>query len=224
MPPNHEAAAVTDGYRALVLELRNAAAVASVNGFDRVDLDAGRRELRRQLETWSAAAATLTLAAQRRAVDLADGYAVAYLDAAGVDSTLPELGAPELGTIGEARKPLERAYFAAGVGMLWQLGAGNGRAAATGYGGALTIRTARTAVSEAARARLADVIASHEAIVGWERVTAMRCCERCFEQAGRVYHDRHGFYAHPACHCTAEPVIRDVPEHVKRTAATVVQP
>lgn len=222
MPPTLDAAATTDAYRAELLRLRNAAAVFAVRGFDEIDLDVSEHAIASQLRAWSSEAASFTETAQARAQQLAAGYVPAYLAAADVADEGPSPDPRPTGAIGA--RSLPGAYRSAGWAMLWQLGRGAGRSAAIAYGGAVTMRTARTAVSEAAREQLAQTIAVHPEIVGYSRVTAARCCERCFSHAGQLYHDRHGFYAHPSCHCTAEPVIRDVPERVKRTTATVVQP
>lgn len=225
MPPTLEAAAVTDGYRLQLFELREAIAAHVATRFGELELDASSAELELQVLGWAHEAAQLTTPAQAQAVTLTRGYLTAYLEAAGVDEALPDVEGRALGVIGRA-KALDEVYASAGWAMLWRLqGAAGGeavRATATAYGQAFAVRTARTAVLEPARGALADLVAAGRRFTGWRRVTASRSCDECHRHAGQVYGDRHAFYAHPSCHCTAEPVLRDVPERFTRALPQVV--
>jgi hypothetical protein len=64
------------------------------------------------------------------------------------------------------------------------------------------------------RIRMADLIRSDRAAVGWARVTRGKACAFCGLLAARgpVYSKlTGGFRAHNSCACTIEPVFRDLP-------------
>jgi hypothetical protein len=72
-------------------------------------------------------------------------------------------------------------------------------------------RLVSSAVGHAPRQALADQIASHPEIVGWNRVTHGGC-GACLASAAHGYAKHERMLVHPHCHCTQEPVIRDVPD------------
>jgi hypothetical protein len=75
-------------------------------------------------------------------------------------------------------------------------------------------RLAAGAVMAAPRTTLADQVAEHPAIVGWRRVTRGGC-GACLAAAAHAYADE-PMRVHAHCHCSQEPIIRDVPDRFPR--------
>lgn len=76
-------------------------------------------------------------------------------------------------------------------------------------------RLAETATMHAPRAALHDQITTHPMLVGWRRVTAGGC-GACLAAAARGYTRGEPMRVHAHCHCTQEPVVKDVPDRAPR--------
>jgi hypothetical protein len=77
------------------------------------------------------------------------------------------------------------------------------------------VRLSASAVMSAPRAALQDQIVSHPMLTGWRRVTSGGC-GACLAAASHPYSRHEPMHVHPHCHCTAEPVVRDVPDRAAR--------
>jgi hypothetical protein len=78
------------------------------------------------------------------------------------------------------------------------------------------VRLATSAVMSAPRTALQDRIATHPEIEGWRRVTHGGC-GACLAAAAHGYDRHEPMRVHDHCHCTAEPVVRDVPDTAPRS-------
>jgi hypothetical protein len=211
MPSTAEAAAITDSYRRRLGQTRDAAAEGLAAGLAQVDLDLTPAALERQLRVWTARGAGLLDAAADRATLLSVAYLSAYVRASGVDDV------PVATT---TRRPpgAARAVEIARIGLLWRLGRGDGREMALRTATTYALRGARTHTMDAARQSLGEAMVEHPQVRGWRRVTAGTTDEFCASRAGVLLEDQADVEAHPGCRCTAEPVLRQVPERVQRAA------
>lgn len=210
MPATAEAAAITEAYRVRLARLRDAAARAMVQRFQTINLDRPR-----EFTVWANDGAQLIGAAQQQSASMAAAYLDTYTTASGVTPGAPPLDPSTYS--GEVNgKRLEVALLAAAAATYWRLGRRAGRPAALATGMDVTIRVSRSAVSESARNALADQMTADLGVVGWRRVTSGRPCGACLGLAGHRMTDAHVFEAHDRCHCTAEPVLGDVPERFHR--------
>lgn len=211
MPVSAQAARLTDIYRTAVLRNREAAirlitrSLAAIN-LDDLDL----------LDRWVRDATATVLAAQDRVGLLTISWMVAYLRASDVRPTT--VGMRPVGVaVGRDGRPVERLLDQARVALLWQLGrhAGRDRAVATGV--AEAARIGRSAVMHTARATAAAQMEAEPEVQGWRRVTSSRPCGACLALATRTIHSPTvNFRAHSHCRCTAEPVVADRAERVRR--------
>lgn len=215
MPPSEQAAQATDAYRLRLVQVRDSTATAVGDGLVAVSLDLAPTRLDRALRDWQASSAELVEGARLRAAQASHGYLTAYLGTVGAMAPTAE----DPAAVDAAAKLL-----GARKALLYLLGRGDGRPAAQRYGRYVAERQARTLVAVAARDVLASGIRRSPQIVGWRRVTSTSTCDRCAKQSGHVYADHAPFASHDSCRCTAEPVIRGVPERLTRAAPTVVAP
>lgn len=215
MPPNRQAAAVTDGYRRRLIDLRDASALAVAALLDNVDLDLPPAGVSRDLNAWRTRAVALVTAAGVQASASTINYLSAYLMAAG--------GSPLTATVTPADPDPEGLSVVRGA-LLWRLGQGAGRAVAMRTATATARRVARTSIGRAATQTLAEGIRREPQITGWRRVTSASCCKRCADLAGQTYRDNADFDAHDACRCSQEAVLLGRAETIRRQEPTVVSP
>lgn len=213
MPATIEAAQATDAYRRRLMLVRDAAANAVAAGLVAVNLDLAPGALARSLGDWHDSSVEVIEGSRMRAADASRGYLTAYLSAVGL--TAPIVDDPPAVDVA-----IE--LVAARKALLFMLGRGDGRVAAQRYGRYVAERQARTLIGEAARHVLAAGIEQSPEISGWRRVTATATCQRCATLARHFYTYRATFDGHLSCRCTAEPVVRNMPELVVRAPAAVV--
>lgn len=216
MPATTQAGAVTNGYRAQLVAMRDMVAVTVARQLQAVDLDVGPAALDAALASWLAGAATLTDTGSHQAGLLATAYLTQYLRAA---ESQPPAHLPRP-LVAPSRASLQQAS----VGLLWQLGRGTGRQVALSTGLAYAVRGSRTAVMTSARETLRVAMTNTPHVVGWRRVTSARTCGRCAAQAGVLHRTDAPLHTHPSCRCTQEPVLSGLREAVVRQEPTVVAP
>lgn len=215
MPATRAAAAVTDGYRRRLIDLRDATAMAVAAMLEDVDLDLPPAGVTRELATWRSRSTALVTAAGTQASASTLAYLSAYLIAS---------GASPLSVAVVPADPDPSGLTSVRGALLWRLGQGGGRALAMRTATATARRTARDVVGHAATETLAEGIRREPQITGWRRVTSGACCQRCADLAGRVYRDDASFDSHSACRCTQESVVLGRAETLRRQEPTVVAP
>lgn len=218
MPGSAAAAAVTDAYRTRLLILRGrllamltAAWSATVTA---EAIDAG-------VAMWAPSAATLTTRAQLAAaglsVDYLAGYVGAELDEPPTRVALALAGYAGRTAGGRDLGPVLHSWLPVVIKGRIARGADPGDALAAGLYRAN--RMTGSLVTDAARDALADAMLADDRVTGWQRVTRPTTCPFCRRLASRgaVYkRDTVTFRSHPHCACTAEPVVRNVPQRFTR--------
>lgn len=156
-------------------------------------------------------------AAQQVAGGLAVGYLPAFVAAeTGKPQPPPELDPAARAGLTVDGRPLEQALQRGLVQVKMALAAGRpiGPAMDTGLG--FVVRTARTEVPQAGRDLLGQGMEQTHLVHGWVRVTSPRPCGACLARAGVFEPDSVSIDVHAACQCTAEPVVKDVPDRFPR--------
>lgn len=215
MPSTQAAAAVTDGYRARLLALRDSTALAIAALLSDVNLDARPTQLDRDLAAWRTRAATLAVATADQATALTLTYLSAYLVAS---------GAQRLSVTPDTERPIASGLDVVRGAMLWRLGRRDGRGQAIASAAASARRVSRDIVTTSALSTLSSGIAAEPQITGWSRATSSSCCRRCADQAGQVFRDTAAMDRHPSCRCTQEPTVLGRAETFRRQSPTVVAP
>ena len=202
---------------------REATAAAVAGAWDGVDLDLRPSQLAAALAHWERDAAELVTSGQARVVDLTAAYLPAYLTASGVDPE-PRLDPPQ-GVIGvdPDGRDIRALLAVATTGLLWELGRRSGRERARDVGRTYATRTARTAVSDAARGALTHAMDVHPAVTGWTRLTSAQSCQRCVADTGKVHAPAYRLRSHPSCRCGQEPVLLNR-VGLRRATPAVVRP
>jgi hypothetical protein len=208
MPASPRSLSITDAYRDRLSALAYRLGALTLAQWQRItlaNLDASHAD-------WLAATVPMLDAAQRAGVRLTAGYLSAF-----IASELGRPGANELPTIDEAHfaglaedgqalaVPLGKTL----IGVKAALKDGKTPVEALGEQGTRAVRLASSAVMAAPRAALADQIATHPMLTGWQRVTHGGC-GACLAAAARGYDRHEPMHVHAHCHCTAEPIVRDV--------------
>lgn len=203
MPATDDAAAVTDTYRTLLVDVRRTAATQISRLLFAVD----PARLQSELTAWEAAAGVLGAAAAASTRRLTTAWLTAYTRASGLDTPPP---APDI----DIPRPN---YHIATVAVWWRLAAGAGRTRALQTGAAEATRLAADQVIDTANTLTVAVTSQDDRIVGYRRVSSTTTCGACLALHGQLVtttsrpYDRHGH-----CRCTAEPVFADLPEAAPR--------
>lgn len=222
MPATKALAEVTNVYRRSLGTQRDSTAAAVVGQLQGlVDLSQRGPSLDLRLAEFNTRAAELVSAGVNRAADLSDLYVDTYLVAASLAPDGAEFSRAEAEHQSLASELVTGHVIPA---LLWRLASHAGREAAMRYASAVAERQTRVAIGDAARLRVSARLVAEPTISGWRRVTGPTTCARCARQAGVLSPDRAPLVCHPACRCSAEPVLRGVTETVSRATPTVVAP
>lgn len=214
MPANQQAAATTDVYRAQLLRLRERVTRQLALNVRGVDLD---EDLEEQFAAWTEQATLLVELGQREAARMASVYVPAFLRASGVEPRSEPVDIDDHVGTDPFGKPVDAALATVPAVLLWRLGRGDGRPTALASGVVRSQRVTRTAVMGAARSAQAETMTRESVVVGWRRVTSAKPCGACLGLAtGQVESKRRPVKVHDSCRCTAEPVLRNVVEPLRR--------
>lgn len=156
--------------------------------------------------------------AQRQNLRLAQGYVSAFLlSETGRRTRLPSVDANEF--VGRSRdgRELREAWGSPPIKAKVAIGDGKSVEEAS----AIARNAANDLVSvdtyHAARGPVAVLLAAVEAVEGYTRVAGGNSCGACLGAAdGTVFSSDEVFEMHSNCDCVAEPVVRDVPDTVRR--------
>lgn len=214
MPARQASLAITDQYRARLLEQRQRAVRAAGSAWLRLSLD----DLSGTFASWLAIATAVTEAAQRAGVTLTRAYLATYLASElGRQTATPMIvDDAYVGQDGFGRG-LQRALLPPLLTVKMRIGQGATPGQALGMGLNRATRLVATAAMSAPRGALSDAIQADDQIVGWRRVTAGNACGACLGAAtGAIQHDEEVLLVHDSCRCGKEPVVKGVRERVLR--------
>ena len=180
-------------------------------------------DLDRSHETWLAAVTVALQQAQRAGVNLTLAYLAAFIASETGHRVveIPRYDATRAVGPGDDGQPLEVPLGKTLIGVKALMKDGKPAGEALEETGHRAERIAVSAVMAAPRRALADQISTHPMIVGWQRVTRGGC-GACLAAASRGYSRHEPLRVHPHCHCSQEPVIRDVPDRAKRATGPEV--
>jgi hypothetical protein len=155
--------------------------------------------------------------AQQISGGLSAGYLPAFIGAeTGTVPAAPAVDVAARAGVTVDGRPLEQAVGRGLVQIKMALATGRPIEPAMNTGLAFVVRTARTEVPQAGRDILSEAMNQTHQVHGWVRVTSARPCGACLADAGH-FHIRHApLPVHSACQCTAEPVVRNLPDRFPR--------
>lgn len=212
MPANERSLRITDAYRARLITLSDRMGAYTAQQWRTVTLD----DLDRSHAAWLAALVPALEQAQRAGTLLTAAYLAAFV-ASELGQATPDVRQPDPNrAFGAADgQPLDVPLGKTLIGVKAALKAGKSPAEALAEQQHRAERLAVSATMAAPRRVLAEEIASDSRIVGWRRVTRGGC-GACLALAAQGYTDTEPLKVHDHCHCTAEPVIRDVEQMARR--------
>jgi len=217
MPRERRSIEITDTYRDRLRVLRARVDRAARAGWARITID----NLQADHDQWAAQIGAVVAAAQFAGVRLTSAYLAAYM--ASELQRPQEPPAVDAGTVGAAPdgRPVDDLLASSLIGVRVALKDGAPPSVALDRGMARAARAVGESVMHAPREALAAQIRADDRIVGWHRVTSGGCLA-CVASATRPYGDSEPLDVHPGCNCSAEPVIRDVPQTVPRATGADV--
>jgi hypothetical protein len=213
MPGSPRSLLITDAYRDRLNALADRLAALTLTQWQRVtlvNLDGSHAD-------WLAATTAMLDAAQRAGVHLTAAYLAAFIgsETGRAQVELPRLDDGRFAGLADDGQALAVPLGKTLIGVKAALKDGKQPEDALRQEGARAVRLAGMAVLAAPRAALADQIASHPMLVGWQRVTHGGC-GACLAAAARGYDRHEPMHVHPHCHCSQEPVVRGVPDAAPR--------
>lgn len=213
MPANERALRATNVYREHIATLRAHAEGVTRRTWRLVGPD---------LDATYPAFADRTAAALRQmqitGARLSHGYLASYIAVSlGQHPTVSGASAndPRVGT-SRAGKPLADALTAPLITVKTAIGSGHDFPEALAMGVHQAARNASEDIAFVARGALFDGIRDRQEIVGWRRVTNGGCGACLALADGTILADDSDIEVHDNCQCSAEPVVRDVPDDIQR--------
>lgn len=204
---------ITDAYRRKLFAIYTQAGLITKQAFAHVD--------QHDLDGTYQPFATRTVAAlevlQRTGIALTAAYVAAYV---GSEHGRPAGPPPvlDLSSVGVAEHgaAMSEAIQSPLIGIKGAIKHGKPAAAALDEGGARVVRLVQSAALHAPRQALATEIRTSPLLVGWRRVTSGGCGACLAAASGLTQPDHQPLKVHPHCHCTAEPVVKDASDLVRR--------
>lgn len=212
MPASPRSLQITDTYRDRLNGLADRLGALAEHYWQSVTL----ADLDRSHAEWLAITVAMLEQAQHAGVQLTAAYVAAFVASEqGVRvAEIPGADAAFAGLAADGR-PLIEALEPTVITVKKALKDGKSPADALHEGMTKAARLASSAVMAAPRGALMSQIQTHPMIVGWQRVTRGGC-GACLAAAARGYDKDHPLRVHDHCHCTAEPVVRDVADVAPR--------
>lgn len=213
MPGSPRSLLITDAYRERLNALSDRLAALTLTQWQRVTLS----NLDGSHADWLAATVAMLEAAQRAGVHLTAAYLGAFIgsELGQPISELPRVDDWRFAGLAEDGQALDVPLGKTLIGVRAALKDGKAPEVALSEQGVRAVRLASSAVMAAPRAALADQIATHPMLVGWQRVTHGGC-GACLGAAAKGYSRHEPMHVHAHCRCTQEPVVRDVPDSAPR--------
>lgn len=212
MPAKQGSVRITDAWRSrqyALVDVAVRAVRASWHNLDWEDLDGS-------FGRWLTASTTTVTFAQRESVRLADAYLAAYVSSE-LDTTVTPRGVDVDEYAGRTRTgdELRRGFAPALIAVRYAIVQRRSREEALFSGLARAVKATRSAVMDASRRALADMMRDESRVVGARRVTR-GTCGACMALAGERVDEGRPLESHPNCTCVPEPIVRGVRETVQR--------
>lgn len=215
MPASERSLRLTDLYRQRLVDLRDRSGRLIRQSWPQVaveDLDDTHAQ-------WLTVAVAALEAAQRSGVALTAAYLATYVALERDETPEPPQAVSE-DAVGAAQdgRPLSEALAATLITVKVALKDGAPPAKALDAGANRAARLGETATMAAPRSTLMDAIQADDRITGWRRVTSGGCGACLAAAADTIFDPGVPLKVHDHCRCTAEPVIADAPELVRRAS------
>lgn len=212
MPASERSLRLTDTYRDRLAVLSDRIGAYTEMSWQRVTV----RDLDRSHDEWLTSTVLALDQAQRAGVALTLAYLASFIASETGQRALelPRYDAQRALGFGEDGQPLGVPLGKTLIGVKALMKDGKSAEDALSETGHRAQRLAVGAVMAAPRTALADQVAEHPAIVGWRRVTRGGC-GACLAAAAHAYADE-PMRVHAHCHCSQEPIVRDVPDQFPR--------
>jgi hypothetical protein len=212
MPASERSLQITDAYRSRLIALSDRMGAYTAQKWRSVSVE----NLDRSHAGWLASVVPALDQAQRAGSLLTAAYLAAFI-ASELGHATPDVRQVDPGrALGAADgQPLEVPLSKTLIGVKAALKDGKSPTEALAEQQHRAQRLAVSATMVAPRRVLAEEIASDSRIVGWRRVTRGGC-GACLALAAKGFTDTEPLKVHDHCHCTAEPVIRDVEQTARR--------
>lgn len=214
MPRAEQSLRITDLYRLRLLSLADRVETLVLQGWQQ---NVALAALDRTHALWLQRTVLQLEQAQRAGVRLTAAYLSSFI-ASELGRRAVELPViDETGLVGLAAdgRPITEALAPTAITVKTALADGKPASDALQEGARRATRLAASAVTAAPRAALEAQIQTHPLITGWRRVTHGGC-GACLAAAAHGYDRHQPLRVHDHCHCTAEPVIRGVPDSAPR--------
>lgn len=213
MPASERSLQVTDAYRGRLALLADRVAGLTLQRWQQ---NVTLTSLDKSHAVWLAGTVAALAQAQRAGVNLTAAYLAAFISSeVGRRVDPPNVDATRFAGFAEDGQPLAVPLSKTLIGVKAALKDGKAPTDALAEQAHRAVRLVSSAVTSAPRAALADQIATHPMIEGWRRVTRGGC-GACLAAAAHGYQRHEPMQVHSHCHCTAEPVLRDVPDRAPR--------
>lgn len=218
MPGSPRSLQITDAYRARLNALSDRLGALTEHYWQTVTV----QDLDRSHAHWLMITIGMLDPAQRAGVHLTAAYVAGFVGSElGQRATeIPHVDDAQYAGVAQDGRPLLEALAPTVITVKKALKDGKPPADALAEGQARAVRLAASAVTAAPRAALHDQIQTHSMITGWRRVTSGGC-GACLAAAAHPY-GHEPMRVHDHCHCTAEPIVRDVPDHAPRATGPEV--
>jgi hypothetical protein len=219
VPANASSAALTDNYRRILFAIRQratAATAAQWGAIDGANLDASFR-------TWLVAATAITSTLQAQAVVLTEGYFNAYISSelGRRPATSPTVRPTEYAGTARDGRPLGQALAPALYTVKMAVAQARPIDQALQMGLHRATRNIAGEVVSPARLALTALMTESDHVEGWKRVTSGAACGCCLgASTGAIHPVDDIMKVHEHCRCSAEAVVRDVIETVRRPSGT----
>lgn len=212
MPATEQAFALTNNYRQRQAQVTAHAVAITAALWRTLNPD----NLSKSYPAFLAPAVRALSVAQQVSGGLAAGYLPAFVRAETSKPVTVDVSPAERAGVTADGRPLEQAVQRGLVQVKMALATGRPIGPAMDNGLAFVVRTARTEVPQAGRDILGDAMQQTHLVRGWVRVTSPRPCGACLALAGKFSASSESIKVHAACQCTAEPVVRSLPDRFPR--------
>lgn len=213
MPANGRSLRLTDLWRRRLLELRDHGVRIARREWDLVAVD----DIERGHAHWVEVVAPALVTVQAAGVRLTAAYLTAFMRSElGAAVAPPEIDEERYVGVSRSGKALPDALLPPLVTVRAAVAGGVTPEQALELGARHATRLANAETMHAARHALTDTFAADDRISGWRRVTSGASCGACLGASTRTYGKRQPLRIHDNCDCTAEPIIADAPERIRR--------
>jgi hypothetical protein len=212
MAATEQAIALTNAYRQRQTQVTESTVAITAQLWQAINPD----QITQTYDQFLSPAARALTVGQQVSGGLAAGYLPAFVAAETAKPITVDLNPAERAGITVDGRPIEQALQRGLAQVKMALATGRPVEQAMNTGLGFVVRTARTEVPQAGRDLLSEGMQQTHLVHGWVRVTSPRPCGACLARAGEFEPDSVSIEVHAGCQCTAEPVVRSVPDRFPR--------